>query len=380
MTTDYSSQWAQEFPLQEDLIHLNHAAVGPWPQRTVNAVTQFAQENSQRGSLHYPKWVETENRLRQRLGRLINAAADDIALVKNTSEALSMVAWGIDWQPGENVVISDEEFPSNRIVWESLKSRGVEVREVALHDNLTSPAAALIAATDAQTRLLSISSVQYASGLRMDLNTLGKHCRAHDILFCIDAIQSLGALRFDVQSCGADFVMADGHKWMLGPEGLAMFYTHPGSRERLRLFEYGWHMVEHSGEFDRREWEPAHSARRFECGSPNMLCTHALNASLSLLEEIGLDCIEEQVLANSQHMFDLIEYLDNLELVTDNSPEQYAGIVTFRHRSIPAEKLYRQLMDQRVLCAQRGGGIRFSPHFYTPWTKIQQALQLANAN
>lgn len=379
MTTDYAAQWKQEFPLQEDLIHLNHAAVGPWPQRTVNAVTQFARENSQLGSLHYPRWVETENRLREQLAQLINADADDIALVKNTSEALSMVAWGIDWQPGENVVISDEEFPSNRIVWESLKTRGVEVREVSLHGQASS-AASLIAATDAQTRLLSTSSVQYASGLRMDLNALGKHCRAHDILFCVDAIQSLGALHFDVQACGADFVMADGHKWMLGPEGLAMFYTQPESREKLQIFEYGWHMVEHPGEFDRRDWEPAHSARRFECGSPNMLCTHALESSLSLLEEIGMESIEEQVLANSQRMFDLIESLDNLEPITDNTPGQYAGIVTFRHRVMPAEDLYRKLMDQQILCAQRGGGIRFSPHFYTPWTKIQQALQLANAS
>lgn len=375
--TDVQALINQEFKLQDDLIHLNHAAVGPWPERTVQAVEQFARENRQLGSLHYPHWVEIETRLRQRIGRLINAQPDDVALVKNTSEALSMVAYGLDWQPDDNIVISDQEFPSNRIVWESLKPRGVEIREVDLHGG-DSPAAALIAATDHRTRLLSISSVQYASGLRVELEPLGRHCRTHDILFCIDAIQSIGAVAFDVQACQADFVMADGHKWMLGPEGLALFYTRPESRDRLHLTEYGWHMVEQPGEFDQRDWQPARSARRFECGSPNMLCIHALEASLSLLEEIGMPNVEQQVVENSRRMFDLIEQLDNLELLTDTQTGRYAGIVVFRHRSMDTDKLHAYLMQQRVLCAQRGGGIRFSPHFYTSWTKIEQALQLAN--
>ncbi|MDY6979398.1 MAG: aminotransferase class V-fold PLP-dependent enzyme [Pseudomonadota bacterium] len=375
--SDVQALIEQEFNLQDDLIHLNHAAVGPWPGRTQQAVEAFARENHRLGSLHYPHWVEVETRLRERGARLINAAADDIALVKNTSEALSMVAWGLDWQPGETVVISDEEFPSNRIVWESLQSRGVKVHQVNLHGH-ESPEQALIGAIDSTTRLLAISSVQYASGLRVNLVKLGEHCRQHNILFCVDAIQSLGALQFDVQACGADFVMADGHKWMLGPEGLALFYSRPQAREQLQLFEYGWHMVEQMGDFDNRQWEPAHNARRFECGSPNMLCSHALEASLSLIEEIGMSTIEQQVLENSRRLFDAIDQFPNLELITDTQPGRYAGIVVFRHKQIPVEQLYPWLMEQRVLCAQRGGGIRFSPHFYTPWPKIEQGLQLAN--
>lgn len=376
--SDVQALIEQEFNLQDDLIHLNHAAVGPWPARTLRAVEAFARENHQLGSLRYPQWITLETRLRERCARLINARVEDIALVKNTSEALSMVAWGLDWQPGDTVIISDEEFPSNRIVWESLQSRGVQVRQVNLHGHQT-PEQALIEAFDAQTRLLAISSVQYASGLRVDLDQLGEHCRQHNVLFCVDAIQSIGAMQLDVQACGADFVMADGHKWMLGPEGLALFYSRAQAREQLQLFEYGWHMVEQMGEFDNPQWEPAHSARRFECGSPNMLCTHALEASLSLIEAIGMDAIEQQVLTNTRSMFDSIAQLPNLELLTDTRPGRYAGIVVFKHTQTPVEQLYPWLMEQRVLCAQRGGGIRFSPHFYTPWAKIEQGLQRANA-
>jgi len=367
----------QEFNLQDDLVYLNHAAVAPWPNRTRKAVEQFARENNELGSWHYPEWTQTETRLRERIGRLINAGADDIALVKNTSEALSMVAYGLTWQTGDNIVTSDQEFPSNRIVWESLGSRGVEVRQVDLH-SAGSPENALIQAMDNHTRLLSISSVQYASGLRVQLEALGEYCRQHDILFCVDAIQSIGAVALDVQACHADFVMADGHKWMLGPEGLALFYTRPEIRDRLQLTEYGWHMVEKMGDFDARDWQPANNARRFECGSPNMLCNHALEASLSLLEEAGMPAVQQQIEQNSRQMMERIEQLDNLILLTDPEPGRYAGIVVFKHRQLESTSLYQTLMANRILCAQRGGGIRFSPHFYTPWTKIEHGLLFAN--
>ncbi|MCP4996920.1 MAG: aminotransferase class V-fold PLP-dependent enzyme, partial [Gammaproteobacteria bacterium] len=169
-------------------------------------------------------------RLRQLLKGLINApSVDDISLMKSTSEALSVVAYGIDWNAGENIVIFAQEFPSNRIVWQSLKSLGVETRLVDLEAS-EDPEMALFAACDSNTRLISTSSVQYARGQRIDLTRIGEYCKAQDILFCIDAIQSLGALPFDVQQYQADFVMADGHKWMLGPEGLALLYTKAEAR------------------------------------------------------------------------------------------------------------------------------------------------------
>lgn len=369
---------ASEFPLASPWIYLNHAAVAPWPRRTRDAVTRFADENQTYGAVHYDDWLATEQRTRQQAARLIAAPSpDDIAFVKNTSEALSIVAHGFPWQAGDNVVISDEEFPSNRIVWESLARYGVQVREVDLRG--TDPEQTLLDAADPRTRVLSISSVQYASGLRLDLKRLGAECRARNIAFCVDAIQSLGAIRHDVQACNIDFLMADAHKWLLGPEGIGVFYCGASWRERLTLHEFGWRMVQQPGDFDRREWRADPTARRFECGSPNMLGLHALSASLSLLLEIGMPAIERLVLARAERLMTKISAIPTLELVTRCEQNRYAGIVSFRHRRIPSAALYEQLRKQRVLCAMRAGAVRFSPHCHTSLEQLDQALAFAGA-
>jgi len=370
-----------EFPHREGLIYLNHAAVGVWPKRTADAIKAFAEENMRQGAADYPVWMGVERRLRKRLAWLLNApSSDDIALLKNTSEGLSLIAAGISWQAGDRIVISNQEFPSNRIVWESLAGRGVEldVMDVSGSD----PEEALLQACNKRTRLLSISSVQYASGLRMDLERLGRHCREREILFCVDAIQSLGALEFDVQLLHADFVVADAHKWLLGPEGIALFYSSPQARDQLQLQQFGWHMVEHVGDFDRHDWQPARSARRFEPGSPNMLGIHALNASLSLFEEVGMAAIEKQVMARAGWLINWVNQQPELELVTPAAAERHAGIVSFRCRKLDAEghaHLYRALMNADVICACRGGAIRLSPHFYSdiePFVAVWERIQM----
>ena len=368
---------ATEFSEQSNLIYLNHAAVAPWPRRTATAVCAFAQENFEQGAKSYPRWLEIETQTRQFLARLINApSVEDIALLKNTSEGLSLIAYGLEWQAGDNIVISDEEFPSNRVVWQSLAPLGVEVREVNLRQ-AQNPEQALLNATDKHTRLLSISSVQYASGLRMNLRALGEQCHRQQILFCIDAIQSLGALDFDAQACHADFVVADGHKWMLGPEGVALFYVREELRSQLKLHEFGWHMLEHSGDYQRRQWQIATTARRFECGSPNMLGIHALHASLSLLLEIGIPQIEAELIERSCYLIELIHVAPELRLLTCDTPDRISGIVSFAHKTTIPETVQKKLMQDGVICAARGAGVRFSPHFYTPLPQLAQAVKLA---
>lgn len=374
---EIESRLAEEFPLEPDIIYLNHAAVAPWPQRTAEAVKRFAEENARRGAAGYAAWQQTERALRAQCARLINApSADDIAFSKNTSEALSVVAHGFPWTPGDNVIISDEEFPSNRIVWESLRPAGVEVRAVPL-DAERDPEHALLDAADGRTRLVSISSVQYASGLRLDLARLGELCRRRAIPLCVDAIQGLGVFPHDVQAMNIDFLMADAHKWLLGPEGIAVFYCDPAWRDRIGLHEYGWHMVEHVGDYDRKDWRVAPSARRFECGSPNMLGIHALSASLSLLLEVGLPEIERRVLARAERLFETVAAHPALEPVSAAAPGRYAGIVTFRHRDRSSADLHAHLRGRGVICAARGGGVRFSPHFYTPMAHLDRAVACA---
>ncbi|BAU48422.1 class V aminotransferase [Sulfurifustis variabilis] len=375
--SDIDSLLISEFPLLPGLVYLNHAAVSPWPRRTAETVKRFAEENLREGASRYPEWLQTERLLRGQLAGLVNAPSiDDIALLKNTSEGLSFVAYGLDWRSGDNVVITAEEFPSNRIVWESLASRGVGLREARV-SHVHDPESAILEATDRHTRLVSVSSVQYASGLRLDLGRLGTACRERGIAFCVDAIQGLGVFRHDVQAAQIDFLVADGHKWLLGPEGIAVFYCRPEWRERLKLHEYGWHMVEDMGDYARRDWRPAAGARRFECGSPNMLGIHALSASLSLLLELGPETVERRVLERTEHLFERIRAAPSLDLVTPTRSGRYAGIVSFRHRSVPNPVIHERLRKANVVCAERLGGIRFSPHCYTPLEQLETAVAIA---
>ena len=364
-----------EFAQAEGLRYLNHAAVAPWPKRATRAVQSFAEENLHLGARDYPDWLIVERRLRERLARLLNSPTTaDIALVKNTSEALSFVAFGLDWATGDQVVISDQEFPSNRVVWEALKRFGVEVLQVSL--DVPDPEGALLANCGPRTRLMSISAVQYASGLRLDLPRLGHGCRQSGVLFCVDAIQQLGALPFDAQAIDCAFAMADGHKWMLGPEGLGVFYCRSDLREQLKLHEYGWHMLEHPGDYGRADWEPSRTARRFECGSPNMLGAMALEASLSLLEEVGMAQVALALEERVQWLQDGLARIPGVQLLSPLNPGRRAGILNFRLDGWENQALFERLRAEQVVCAQRGGGIRFSPHFYTQPRVIEETLSL----
>lgn len=367
-----------EFPHVEGLRYLNHAAVAPWPRRATEAVIAFAQQNMTIGARDYPQWLTVETRLRERLTNLLNAPSSaDVALVKNTSEALSFVAFGLDWNEGDQIVISDEEFPSNRVVWEALKPQGVEVIQVNLKG--ADPEGALLAACGPKVRLMAVSAVQYASGLRLDLPRLGEGCEQRGVLFCIDAIQQLGALPFDVQEYRCAFAMADGHKWMLGPEGLGVFYCRSDLREQLKLHEYGWHMLEHAGDYDRSDWQPALSARRFECGSPNMLGAMALDASLSLLEEVGMRAVGKALSERIDHFQRELSCMPGVRVLSPADPTRRAGITTFRIDSWENPELFQRLKTEQIICALRGGGVRLSPHFYTSDEVIEQTLAVVRS-
>lgn len=364
---------SSEFALDPGLIYLNHAGVAPWPVRARAAVAAFAAENVSHGAARYPEWLAVESRLRGQLATLIGAAsADDIALLKNTSEGISLVAAGLDWHRGDNVVTSDQEFPSNQLPWEALAARGVETRAVPL--GVADPEAALLARLDRRTRVLAISAVQFSDGLRLDLARLGAACRANGTLFVVDAIQQIGALRFDVATAQADVVIADGHKWMCGPEGVALFWVRPEMREQIALTQFGWHMRADATNYASRQWKPAASARRFECGSPNMLGIHALSASLEMLADMA--AVEQAVLGNAAHLARHWASLPGWTLVSRREPRFCSGIVTAKHAGGQHGRIFAGLRDAGVVCAERGGGIRLSPHFHNTPQQLDRALEI----
>ena len=366
-----------EFPQAAGLIYLNHAAVAPWPNRTREAVVAFAHENVTYGASRYHLFNKKENHLRRQVCKLINApSVDDIALMKNTSEALSVVAAGIKWNSGDNVVTTAEEFPSNWIPWDAQKIHGVSLKKVNIR--VEYPEQALMEACDGRTRVLTVSSVQFSSGIRLDLELLGNFCKANEILFCVDAIQSIGAHEIDVQKIRADFVMADAHKWMLGPEGLALFYINTAVRDALNLYQYGWHMTATPDDYDIQAWQPAKSAKRFEPGSNNLLGIHALSASLSLVEDLGMKNIEKELVARISYLMDSLASFAGINLLTPANPRQRAGIIAFKIAGVDLRELHKRLLQNQVICAHRGGAIRFSPHYYTSMQDIDKTLDIIN--
>ncbi len=367
---------ADQFPILENGLYFNHAAAGPWPRCAAEAVQQFAQENLEYGSIGYREWYARENDLRQGLKTLLNApGTGDIALLKNTSEGISAVAFGLDWQPGDNIVLPGGEFPSNRLPWLAQAEKGVEVREVDIRAAVNAEQA-LLDAMDADTRLLSVSAVQWQDGFRLDLETLGKACRKRGVLFFVDAIQQLGALPMDVERCHIDFLAADAHKWLLGPEGIAVFFCREKARPRLRLLQRGWRMFEHPFDFERSEWIPAVSAKRFEAGSPNTLGQTALHASVELLLGFGMEQVGSRVLANTRFLTRQLRAIPGVRVLSRDSARRQSGIVSFGMDSIPLETLHRQLSEAGVSTVIRGRSIRVSPHFYQDETHLGRFLEI----
>jgi len=355
-------------------LYANHAAIGPWPRVTSKAVTEFAQENCDKGPEKYSHWLLREGHLRRNLASLINAdSAEDIALLKNTTEGICTVANGIDWQRGDNLVLPMGEFPSNRLPWLALQRLGVELREVDVRST-PEPEQALLAHVDKRTRLLSVSAVQWTDGLRLCLETLGRACRRNNILFFVDAIQQLGAMQMDVQACGIDFLAADGHKWLLSPEGIAVFYCRQNVRDSLQLKQLGWHMVDEPYQFNREQWLPGKTARRFEAGSPNILGQVALHASVGLLQDVGMRQVEAYIAANSLALSKGLADIPGLELIQPFEPERISGIVSFRLPGVDPAEIHRALKLRQLTCAVRGDGIRLSPHFYQAGKPVLEIL------
>lgn len=365
------------FPiLDHHPLYFNHAAVGPWPRCTAEAVERFARENMEHGSLGFWDWVKREQELRQQLAQLTGAtSADDIALLKNTTECISAVAWGLDWAEGANIVIPQGEFPSNRLPWLAQQERGVQLREV---DILGAENAedALLQAMDSDTQLLSVSAVQWSDGFTLDLERLGQACRQRGVLFFVDAIQQLGALEMDVNACCIDFLAADAHKWLLAPEGIAVFYCRDSARPRLKLLQQGWHMADEPWNFQRSEWLPSTTALRFEAGSPNSIGQAALHASAGLLLETGMSHIAARVRSNTGYLIRRLRTFPDITVSSRTEPDRRSGIVSFRHAQKAPAVLQSQLKAAGVTCAVRGGSVRVSPHFYQGESELERFVEL----
>ncbi|MBI5184914.1 MAG: aminotransferase class V-fold PLP-dependent enzyme [Nitrospinae bacterium] len=366
---DFWEDIRREFPVVRRWIYFNHAGVAPVPARTAAAVQLFMDEALYNGACVYDRWMARVEGVRRQFAGIIGAYPGEIAFVKNTSHGLSIVANGLDWNKGDNIVTARGEFPANIYPWMALKDRGVELRTVMPRNGRVA-VEDLAKAIDARTRLLTISSVEFGNGFRNDLESIGRLCKEKNILFCVDAIQSLGALPLDVRKCYIDFLSTDGHKWLLAPEGTGCFYC---SMEKLDLLKpplIGWNSVKNSRDYSHYNFTLRPDAQRFEEGSPSVMGISALGASLGLLQEIGLDKIEERVLFITDRIISGLEER-GYAIRTPRGDGEKSGIVSFQSRK-PATILQQLLAGKDVACAARDGALRVSPHFYNSEEEVNR--------
>ena len=363
----------EEFPVTRECVYLNHAGVGPLSRRAATRMAMMAETVSRSGDRLWPDRMEEADRVRGLAARLLGAReSHEVAFVENTSTALSLVAEGLDWQPGDNVVGAALEFPSNVYPWMGLASRGVEYRQVEERGGRIDPDE-ILARLDSRTRMLALSWVQYASGFRSDLARLGRACRERGILFVVDVIQGLGALPLDVEADFVDVAAASAHKWLLGPEGIALLYVSDRVVERLRPARAGWRSMRDPFQWTAYDLTWNQGARRFESGTLNAYGIVALGGSLEVLLKVGAEEIEPRVLALADLAARGLEGL-GFSVVSSRRRGETSGIVTAVPPGRNAQDLIKPLDQRGIVVAARAGRLRIAPHFYNTADEIERCL------
>jgi selenocysteine lyase/cysteine desulfurase len=361
-----------EFPITRNYNFQNHAATGPISHRAAEAARKYLRHAEENSYLH-GGFYKHADRVRAQLAQLINANPDEVTFTKNTSEGLSLVANGLSWQSGDNVVTTGVEFPANIYPWQALRARGVQVR-MALEEDGCIPLERVIESIDSRTRLVTISSVQFASGFRTDLATLGEYCASKGVLLCVDAIQSLGVLPIDVKAMNVDFLAADGHKWLCAAEGAGMFYVRKELQGHLRPTSVGWMSMKDPYNFGRYQFEFADSARRYDSGSYNLAGIYALGGAFELALEIGIENITRRVLHLTDRLTTGVRD-KGYRVISSRAPTEASGIVAFFSDLHDPDDIQKHLQaEHRIVIAVRCGRLRSSPHFYNTEREIDQLV------
>jgi cysteine desulfurase/selenocysteine lyase len=352
---------SREFPVTENLIYLHHAGISPLPVRSARRGEAQIRKAVEYGGHNPQAFGEIAQEARAAFASLIGAEEDEIAFVKCTSEGLSFVAAGLPWRPGDNVVTASCEFPSNLYPWLGLERRGVEVRMVDPEEGRLPPGK-IMAAADSKTRLVALSSVQFVTGFRADLDRIGEQCRSRGILLCVDAIQSLGVIPMSVRDTPVDFLAANGHKWLMASEGLGCLYVSKRVMDRLEPVELGWFSVRSRFDFETIDFTLDPTARRFEPSPHSHIGLAILAESLHLLQETGIESIRRRVFGLVDHLAGRLD--SSWKVLSPMDEKERSGIFTFCVPGCDSKALVKKLLDRGVVTAPRGGGIRVSPHFY----------------
>ena len=367
-----------QMPVSRQWVYLDHAAVAPLSNRARDAVLQWSTQAAETGDVSWPIWADQVEQIRQLVAATIHAEPEEIALVPNTTAGIGLVAEGMPWQSGDNLVTLANEFPSNQYPWMNLKSRGVETRRVELPDGRADPEL-ILSHCDGRTRLISVSWVGYANGWRIDLAALVERAHQRGILVFLDAIQGLGVFPLDVVATPVDFLAADGHKWMLGPEGAGICFVRREHLDLLRPLGVGWNSVQRSYDFGHIDLNLRPTARRYEGGSMNMVGLLALGASLQMLVDAGLafdrSAVADRVLSVTDYACERLAGA-GARVLSHRTGERRSGIVTFDLPHVDLAQFRQTCLHEHVVLSCRGGGLRISPHAYNNAEDIDRLIEL----
>jgi cysteine desulfurase/selenocysteine lyase len=359
------------FPVTERYIYLNHAANSPEPLPVLKAMGEYLQACSQCGTVMEKEWQEVPSRVRESFARLLECPSSNVAFLPNVSAAINLVAGGLDWRPGDNIIVALDQFPANVYPWMFLQDAGVEIRTAnwqthGLVDSIRK-------VVDKRTRVIALSWVEYYSGHRHNPGDVGIMCEEMDIILVIDAIQGLGALPLSQPDTGADLIAAGGQKWLLGPEGQGAAFISSKLLDRLNPRVYSWRSIRDFMNFDSYRLDLRTGADRFEGGTPNWPGVIGLGAALELIHAVGPANIAARVEALTQQLINALTGLP-VRTITPRAWRDRAGIVSFVPDGIPAETLRQRLLVEGIVCSARRDVLRISPHFYNTAEEIDELI------
>jgi cysteine desulfurase / selenocysteine lyase len=361
--------------------YFDHAAVGPLSKPAEAAIGHFAAQAAEQGDTVWPEWAAKVEHLRKQFAGLLNCDGNEICLIPNTTTGINLVAEGWPWQNGDSVVLPEGEFPSNLFPWQNQASKGVEVRIAPRHNGEVT-VESLMSQVDDTTRMISLSWVGYASGFRIDIENLVVQAHRRGVLVFLDAIQGLGIYPLDLEKTPVDFLAADGHKWLLGPEGAGVAMIAKRHLNKLRCLNVGWGSVKNSFNYAKPALDLRDSAARFEAGSANMMGATALSASLQIIldirNELGQDAISDRIcdLAVS-----LDQQLSASGAVTrfPSAAQHRSGIVTFEIPGLEPAAIRKEAMRQKVVLSCRDGGVRAAIHAYNNQDDLDRLVEVVRS-
>jgi len=360
------------FPyLKKGIIYFNHASTGPLSTKVKEAIDRLLLDKNEGKIDDYNELVQKVNESKQLLAKMLNTTPSRIAFTENTSSGLSILAQGIKWNKGDGIILNDVEFPSNVYPFMNLQDKGVEIDFVKSENGVVT-ANDIINTIKPETKLISVSYVQFLSGYRIDLEKLGTVCREKEIILSVDAIQGLGAINIDIEKCKVNFISCGTQKWLLGMQGMGFIYISKELQDKIDASFVGWLSVENAWDLLDYNYKLKRTANRFQPGTLNTIGVYALNASLKMFDEFGFENIERQILSNSKYFIDRLIDAEFNPVLKDYNKEKLSGIISLKRDN--AGDIFNYLSKKDIICAVREGYLRFAPHFYNTEKEIDKVV------